>query len=212
MNKWKLVLAPVQLPVTRKLLICFYWPELSFLLESLLMVTDGFTPPSFGEKMSLPTCDHYSCIWSNIPIDTFPIILPTYKGFHFAGVACVIFRASYGLWLCHLGSAQASASDQQPFWEPTSAVLTGHLLPALCLNLIQNTAAGLVFSSDGLPRAPHHLLPVLQLLRGGLPPLMSACKCAWELKMQNASKGFIWHKRGLQSQENKNIKNPLIML
>lgn len=153
MSAWKLVLAPVQPPATRKLLKHIYWPELSFLLEDSAGGDWWFTPPS-GGKESISAWDHYSCIWTNIPIDPFPIILPTYKGFHFAGIAFVIFRACYCLWLCHLGSAKTS--DQQPFWELPSAAFARWLAPAFCLYLIRNTATSLVISFDVLLRVPHN--------------------------------------------------------
>lgn len=115
-NTWKLILPPLQPLATRKL-THLYRLELSFLLKDSADGDLCLTPSSSGEKVGSSTSDHSAHIWTKTPIDTFPIILPTHKGFRFAGVAAAIFRACYCSWLRPLGSAKASASDQQPFRE-----------------------------------------------------------------------------------------------
>lgn len=122
---WKQIWVLFQPLAVRKLLLHGHGLELPFLLEDSADGDQSCTASSFGEKVSLSTCNHYSRIWAKTPIDTFPIILPAYKDLHFAGVAVGIFRARYCLWLCHLGSAKASASAQQPFRELPSDHLPG---------------------------------------------------------------------------------------
>lgn len=177
----------------------------------LPMVFSVFIPSSFGEKGSSSTCDHYARIWTQTPIDTFPIILPTYNGSHFAGVAVVIFRACYCLWLCHLGSAKASASDQQPFREllsDQSVALTRHLLWAPHPYVTQ-TWHKPHRELQHAPRVPHNS-PLLWFFMEGnfksrLPTLMSSHKCAWESKIHKPSKRLSEITEGSNNQENKNI-------
>lgn len=193
MNTWKLIFVLFQPLAVRKLLIQLYWLELPFSLEDVANGDRCFIPHTFGERMSISTCDHCSRIWTKIPIYTFPIILPTYKDLHFAGVAVVIFRVCYCLWLCRLGSAKASASARQPFrelpFDHIPGTFSGRLAPMRSKRLPQFSSALMCLLASGTI----HLLFSNSVMKGNftLPPLMSSHKCAWVKNTKSKQKIYL---------------------
>ena len=154
MNTWKLIFVLFQ-PLAVRKLIHLYWLELPFSLEGFANGDGGFIPPTIGERVSISTCHHCSCIWTKIAINTFPIILPTYKDLHFAGVAVVIFRACYCLWLpfrfCQSLCFCLATFPRTAIWS-----YTRHLLGASRPYVIQNTTTVLIISSDVPPCVRHN--------------------------------------------------------
>ena len=133
-------------------------------------------------------------IWTKIPINTFPIILPTYKDLHFAGVAVVIFRACYCLWLCRLGSAKASASAQQSFWElpfdHIPGTFSGCLTPMRSKRPPQFSSSALMCL---LASGTIHLLFSNSVMKGNftLPRLMSSHNSAWVKNTKSKQKIYL---------------------
>lgn len=113
MNAEPPVFVSSYLLATRKFPGHTYRPELSGLLENL---ADG------------SPCLHHQPPWKVITtmyLDKYTNQYTSHyashtKGSHCTGVAAVIFRTCYCLWLCHLDSSEASASHQQPFRESPS--------------------------------------------------------------------------------------------